>query len=175
MKTAVFVLLLFTALFGGCTKNTGITSPAAVQAQAVIDDNMVTQYLKGKGLTATSIDTTGVRYVIDTLGSRNSLYTNSTSVTVGYTGILLGYTGVAATTDVKPGGVFAHTDNFHPSYVLGAVIRGWQLGVPKVGQGGTITLFVPSRYAYGPYAQPVVGLPANAVLIFNITVYNVTN
>jgi FKBP-type peptidyl-prolyl cis-trans isomerase FkpA len=175
VKTTLFALLLFTAFFSGCTKYEGLTSKAAIQAQGVIDDNMITQYLKGKGLTATTIDTTGVRYIIDTAGASNSLYTNSTSVTVSYSGMLLGYTGTAAATDIKPGAVFAQTDNFHPSFVLGAVIRGWQLGIPEVGQGGTITLFVPSRYAYGPYAQPNLGLPANAVLIFVITVYNVTN
>jgi len=175
MKTAVFGLFLFIAFISGCTKYDSVSSKAAIQAQAVIDDSMITQYLKANGLTATTIDTTGVRYIIDTLGASNSLYTNSTSVTVGYTGTLLGYTGTATSGDVKIGGVFAQTNNFHPSFVLGTLIRGWQLGVPKVGQGGTITLFVPSRNAYGPYAQPIIGLPANAVLIFIITVYNVTN
>jgi len=164
MRRVLLIVLLFSACLSACTKSTGITSPAAVQTQAVIDDNLITQYLKNKGLTATQIDTTGVRYIIDTPGTVSVLYTSSTQITVAYTGILM-----------TTGTIFAQTNNFHPSFVLGQVIRGWQLGIPQVEQGGTITLFVPSRYAYGPYAQPGIGLPANAVLIFNITVYNVTN
>jgi FKBP-type peptidyl-prolyl cis-trans isomerase FkpA len=164
MKRGLLLLMIFSACLSACTKSTGLTSPAAVEAQAVIDDNIITQYLKTNGLTAQTVDTTGVRYIIDVPGLATSLYNSSTAVTVADTGKLL-TTGV----------VFSETNNFHPTYILGQVIRGWQLGIPKVGQGGTITLFVPSRYAYGPYAQPDIGLPANAVLIFNITVLNVTN
>jgi FKBP-type peptidyl-prolyl cis-trans isomerase FkpA len=54
-------------------------------------------------------------------------------------------------------------------------MRGWQLGIPEIKNGGTVTLYLPSRYAYGPYPQPDLGLPANAVLVFQITLYNVTN
>jgi FKBP-type peptidyl-prolyl cis-trans isomerase FkpA len=92
------------------------------------------------------------------------LYTNSTKVTVGYTGTVL-----------TTGFEFINVNTFHPSFVLGSVIRGWQLGIPKVKKGGTITLYIPSHYAYGPFPQPNLNLPANAVLIFNIKVYNITN
>ncbi len=70
---------------------------------------------------------------------------------------------------------FAQTDNIHPAYVLGQTIRGWQLGIPNVKKGGTITLIIPSHYAYGPYPQPTLGLPANAILVFKITVFNIAN
>jgi FKBP-type peptidyl-prolyl cis-trans isomerase FkpA len=159
------ILLLFSVFIIGCTKNTGVV--AQVKAQAAIDDKLIQQYLQAKGLTAVATniqDTTGVYYVIDTPGTVSALYTSSTTVTVGYTGASL-----------ATGAVFAQTDNFHPSFVLGQVIRGWQLGIPQIKQGGTITLFVPSRDAYGPYAQPNYNLPANSVLIFTIKVYNVTN
>jgi len=170
MKGVLFVLLLFSACLSACTKYTGVTSPAAVQAQAVIDNNIITQYLAANNLTqiAQKVDSagapTGICYIVNARGDTTSLYNSSTSITVGYTGTLL-----------TTGYVFAQTDSIHPSYILGQVIRGWQLGIPKVGQGGTITLYLPSRYAYGPFAQPNIGLPANAVLIFNITVYAVTN
>ena len=162
MKRPLFILLLFSICLSACKKTDDVV--AQVRAQAIIDNNIIEQYLTTNGLTATTIDTTGVRYIIDTPGTGNSLYTNSTSVTLGYTGILL-----------TTGAVFAQTGNIHPSYVLGQVIRGWQLGIPKVGQGGTVTLFVPSRQAYGPYPQSDYNLPANAILIFKITVYNITN
>jgi FKBP-type peptidyl-prolyl cis-trans isomerase FkpA len=54
---------------------------------------------------------------------------------------------------------------------------GWQYGIAKSGvkKEGTVTLYVPSHYAYGPFAQPSYGLPANAILIFRIKLYNITN
>ena len=164
MKRPLFILLVFAVCFIACKKTNDVV--AQVRAQAIIDNNIIDQYLTEKGLTATTIDTTGVRYIIDTPGTGTALYTSSTSVIIGYTGILL-----------TTGSVFVQTGNIHPAYVIGQVIRGWQLGlsVPKVKQGGTVTLFVPSRQAYGPYPQSDYNLPANAVLIFKITVYSITN
>ncbi len=158
----IVLLLLFSIILLACNKNNDVV--AQVKAQAIVDDNIIDQYLSKHNLTATKIDTTGVRYIINTPGNINSLYTSSTSITVGYSGVLL-----------STGQTFVQTGNIHPSFILGQVIRGWQLGIPKVTQGGTITLFVPSRQAYGPYAQSDYNLPANAVLIFTITVYKVTN
>jgi len=162
MNRILLVLLLFSAFLGGCSKSNDIA--AQVKAQGVIDDKIVTDYLTSKGLPINHVDTSGVCYIIDTVGTGNDLIRSSTQVTLGYTGRLL-----------TTGKVFAQTDQFHPTFVLGAVIRGWQLGIPKGKKGGTITLFIPSRYAYGPYAQPQIGLPANAILIFDIKIYDIIN
>ena len=162
MNRIALFLLLFFGCFTACKKSTDVV--AQVQAQAAADNKLIDNYLSSNGLTALRVDTTDVRYIIDTPGTGNALFTNSTQVTLGYTGKLL-----------TTGAVFATTNNFHPTYILGQVIRGWQLGIPKISKGGTVTLFLPSRYAYGPYPQPDVGLPANAILIFNITLYNITN
>jgi FKBP-type peptidyl-prolyl cis-trans isomerase FkpA len=162
MNRILLVLLLFSACLCACSKSNDIA--AQVRAQGVIDDKIVTNYLTSNGLPINHVDTSGVCYVIDTLGTGNDLFTSSTQVTLGYTGRLL-----------TTGKVFAQTDQFHPTFVLGSVIRGWQLGIPKDKKGGTITLFIPSRYAYGPYAQPGIGLPANAILIFDIKLYDIIN
>lgn len=162
MNRILLVVLLFSACLGACKKSNDIA--AQVKAQGVIDDKIINDYLTSKGLPVHHVDTTGVCYIIDTLGTGNVLFTNSTMVTLGYTGRQL-----------TSGKVFAQTNNFHPSYILGQVIRGWQLGIPQIKKGGVIRLFVPSRYAYGPYVQPLTGLPANAVLDFNIKLYDITN
>ena len=169
MNRILLVLLLFSAgLISACTKSNDVA--AQIKAQGVIDDKLVTSYLSSKGLPVNHIDTTGVCYIIDTLGTGTALFTNSTQVTVSYTGQLL-------KTDGTLGVVFANTDTVqvHPSYPLGGVIKGWQLGIPEIKTGGAVTLFVPSRYAYGPYPQATLGLPANAVLIFHIKLYNIIN
>ncbi len=162
MNRTVLVLLLFSVFLGACSKSNGIAEQ--VKAQGVIDDKIVTDYLTAKGIAINRVDTSGVCYVVDTVGTGNDLFTSATQVTLGYTAALL-----------TTGKIFEQTDSFHPTFVLGSVIRGWQLGIPKDKKGGTITLYVPSRYAYGPYAQPELGLPANAILIFNIKIYNIIN
>jgi len=149
-----------------CVKSTDVV--AQVNAQAIIDGKIISTYLKSNGLPEQHVDTTGVCYIVDAPGTGNNLFTSSTQITVGYTGQQL-------TANETLGPVFAQTNNFHPSFVLGSVIRGWQLGIPEIKQGGTVTLFLPSRYAYGPYPQPDIGLPANAVLVFQITLYSITN
>ena len=166
MNRILLFLLLVCAGFAGC-KNTNDV-PAQIRAQLAVDNKIIDDYLQKNSITALSVDSagvaTGIRYVIDQPGSGNDLYSSATTITVGFTGTLL-----------TTGTQFITTDEFHPSYVLGATIRGWQLGVPKVKKGGTIRLFLPSHYAYGPFAQPTLGLPANAILIFTITVYDIKN
>lgn len=166
MNRILLFFLLLCACFAGCKKTNDVA--AQIKAQQAVDDKIITAYLKSNKVTAQVVDSanvsTGIYYVIDTLGTGLDLYTSSTQITVGYKATLL-----------TTGKEFVSTDEFHPSYILGQTIRGWQFGIPKVKKGGTITLYIPSHYAYGPFAQPTLGLPANAILIFNIKVYNITN
>lgn len=174
-------VLLILALFCGCClaacQKSSLYGSVQYDAQAKIDDSIISNYIKTHGLTGIAkhvqgIDTIGVYYIVIDPGEGNTLYTNSTQVTVGDTGKLL-----------TTGQVFYETDKFHPSYPLGQVILGWQLGIPMVKQGGEVRLLIPSRYAYGHFAHPELGpsfdlpggLPANAVLDFYIRLYDVTN
>ena len=164
MSGRLLILLLFVICFAGCSKTN--VGGAAYLAQASVDDKIIQNYITANNLSgvAKKIDTSGVYYIVVAPGSGNAIFTSSTQVTVGDTGRVL--------TTQK---VFTQTDNFHPSFVLGQVIKGWQLGVPKIKQNGTVRLLIPSRYAYGPYPQATIGLPANAVLDFHITLYGITN
>ncbi len=166
MNRILLFLLLFSACLTACKKST--TAEEKIRAQLAIDNNIITNYLSAHSLTAKVVDSagvsTGIYYIINEQGTGDDLYTAATQVTVGYTATLL-----------TTGKQVVSTDTFHPSYALGGTLRGWQFGIPNVKKGGTITLYVPSHYAYGPYPQPTLGLPANAILIFKITVYNITN
>ena len=168
MNRILLMLLLFTTCLSACVKTTDVV--AQVNAQAIIDGKIISAYLKSNGLPEQHVDTSGVCYIVNTPGTGSNLFTSSTQVTVAYTGQQL-------LPNETLGPVFAQTNNFHPSFVLGSVMLGWQLGIEgaKVQPGGIVTLYLPSRYAYGPYKQPGIGLPANAVLVFQITVYGITN
>lgn len=170
MYRLLVVVLVVTGFLSACTKAN--SSADVVAAQLVKDDQLINKYLTNNNIKAGEVDSlgfpTGIYYKVDSAGTANTLYTNSTTVTVSYTGWLM-------TTNATQGAAIGTTNQFHPAFVLGSVIRGWQLGIPEVGNGGAITLYLPSKYAYGPFAQPTLGVPANSVLIFHINVYNVTN
>ncbi len=163
-KLLLFILIVATAL-SGCKKS--LVGLEKARQQAVIDDGIIQQYITDNNLqdSAKRIDTTGMYYIVREPGAGNAVFTNSTYVTVGYTAHLL-----------TSGALIYSTDQFHPAYMLGAgIIKAWQLGIPFIQKGGRIRLLTPSRYAYGPYPQPNMGLPENAILDFEITLYDVTN
>jgi len=158
--------------FAACTKST-LFGPDQYKAQAKVDDSIVSKYIRSIGLQGKfkhvrNNDTIGVYYMIIDSGTTNTLYTTSTQVTVGDTGRYINKDGVSETQ-------FYKTNNFNPSYTLASVILGWQLGIPECNAGGEVRLIIPSRYAYGHYAQPDLNLPENAILDFNIRIYSVTN
>jgi len=161
----VLLIFLFTALaLSSCKK--GYDEVAVVREQAAKDDKIIQDYIAANNLqsTAKRIDTTGVFYIVQKPGEGNELFTNSTRVTVDFTGKIL-----------TTGAVFTNSNNYHPFYTLGEVIRGWQLGIPQIKKGGKVRLLIPSRYGYGAFDQPEIGIPANSVLDFDIELLDVTN
>jgi FKBP-type peptidyl-prolyl cis-trans isomerase FkpA len=171
--------LVFVCCVAACTKSS-LYGPVQAKAQAKIDDSLLSRFivanhLQGIAKHVQMNDTIGVYYIVLNPGSGQTLFTASTQITVGDTVKLI-------RNDLTEK-IFYETNDFHPSYSIGGVIRAWQLGVPEILTGGTVRLLVPSRYAYGPYAQPQIGvdslgkngLPGSAVLDFYITLYNVTN
>jgi FKBP-type peptidyl-prolyl cis-trans isomerase FkpA len=165
MNKILLAILFVAVALSACKKS--LVGAEREKEQARIDDGIIQQYITDNNLqdVAKRIDTTGVFYIIKDPGSGNAVFTNSTYVTVGYTARLL-----------TTGAVIDETGKIHPSYVLGSnIIKAWQLGIPQIQKGGEVRLLVPSRYAYGPYEQKNLGLPANAILDFDITLYNVTN
>ena len=165
MKLWWLPISLVCVFLAGCVKTQSAVE--AYKKQATADDKIVLQYIEAHNLKDSAkkvSDTCGVYYIIREPGTGSDIFTSSTQITVGDTGRLL-----------STGNVFTQTNNFHPSYVLSQVILGWQLGIPKIKRGGLVRLLVPSRYAYGPEPQPGAGLPANAILDFDIRLYDITN
>jgi FKBP-type peptidyl-prolyl cis-trans isomerase len=87
------------------------------------------------------------------------------SVTVYYTG------AVAAT-----GTIFSSTSTSgQPATLsLSQVIAGWQKGIPGMKVGGTRQLLIPADEAYGANPPSGSGIPANAPLVFDITLLSIS-
>ena len=86
--------------------------------------------------------------------------TPSSTVTVQYTG------AVAAT-----GVIFQSSyDSGQPATLgLNQVIKGWMEGIPGMKVGGTRRLLIPAADAYGASPPQGAGIPANAALVFDVT------
>jgi FKBP-type peptidyl-prolyl cis-trans isomerase len=86
------------------------------------------------------------------------------TVTVDYTG------AVAAT-----GKIFESSkDSGQPATLsLDQVIDGWKEGIPGMKVGGTRRLVIPADKAYGANPPQGSGIPANAALVFDVTLHNV--
>ena len=96
-------------------------------------------------------DPSGLYYQVVKQGT--GAYPNSNSmVTVNYKGKLIN------------GPPFDSASGFSSS--LDRLVKGWQIGIPHVKEGGNILLFVPSALGYGPSGGGPI--PENAVLLFDI-------
>jgi FKBP-type peptidyl-prolyl cis-trans isomerase FkpA len=113
----------------------------------------IQEYLELRGLTAERTQE-GLYYVIEMPGSESKPDLGS-RVTVFYRGALTN------------GNIFDSNFGRQPAtFNLTNVIRGWQIGIPKFGRGGKGKLLVPPHLGYGK--DGTFGIPANAVLIFDV-------
>jgi FKBP-type peptidyl-prolyl cis-trans isomerase len=83
--------------------------------------------------------------------------------------ITVDYTGAIADTGI----IFQSSkDSGQPvSFPLNQVIPGWSQGIPGMKVGGTRRLLIPAALAYGANPPSGSGIPANADLVFDVTVH----
>lgn len=165
MKKSFFLITALALLsLTGCKKNTQTCTPT-VPGVTVPDAEVaaVESYLVGKGLmAAVTLHPKKFYYRINSAGS--GLTPNSCSnVLVKYRGALTNDTVFTSPEELNTGAVFN----------LGQLIAGWQLGLSLIQKGGNITLYLPPSLAYGSNSTP--SIPANSVLIFDISLVDVAN
>lgn len=102
--------------------------------------------------------------VVDQKQGSGKVAKTSNTITVNYTG------AVAAT-----GKIFQSSlDTGQPAtFPLSKVIKGWQEGIPGMKVGGQRRLIIPANEAYGATPPPNSGIPANAPLVFDITLLKI--
>jgi FKBP-type peptidyl-prolyl cis-trans isomerase len=85
--------------------------------------------------------------------------------------VTVDYTGAVAATGI----IFQSSlDSGQPvTFGLSQVIKGWTDGVPGMKVGGTRRLIIPADQAYGANPPAGSGIPANAPLVFDITLHKI--
>ncbi|MGB3080420.1 MAG: FKBP-type peptidyl-prolyl cis-trans isomerase [Saprospiraceae bacterium] len=119
--------------------------------QGAQDELLIKTYLMDNNLQAEKTSS-GLYYII-TLPGNNEHPTSSDNVHISYTGSLLN------------GDVF--DSNPSATFPLGNLIEGMKEGIELLGKGGVATFYIPSGLGYGE--SPRQGIPANSVLIFDVT------
>lgn len=120
------------------------------------DLEIIDNYLSVNKIDA-EIDSTGIRYIINKQGTGKRANPCS-KVAVTYLG-------------KKLDGKVVDLKKNPETYSLDNLIVGWQIGLSKVKEGGAITLYVPSGYAYGKKGSK--GIPPYTNLIFQINLLEV--
>lgn len=162
MKKVFLFFVLVTALIG-CKKKCDQSAGSTVVSDA--EKTLVTNYLAANSITnALPLDNCGLYYVITSAGDSKKPGQCS-YISVNYKG----YT--------ESGTIFDQTTSTPGSFYLYQLIEGWRRGIPLVGKGGKIKLFIPPSLGYGPNglrrADGSYVIPANQIIIFEIEVVSI--
>jgi FKBP-type peptidyl-prolyl cis-trans isomerase len=143
----------------------GATSTAASSQSTSKEKSVDSTKLAGTKLTGfTPVASVPQLQEIDTTPGTGAVVKASDTVTVDYTG------AVAST-----GVIFQSSkDSGQPvSFPLNQVIAGWTQGIPGMKVGGTRRLLIPAALAYGANPPSGSGIPANADLVFDVTLHSI--
>lgn len=127
------------------------------------EDASIQKFMQENNMKPTTVLPSGLVYV-ETLAGSGPKPVSGKKVKVHYTGKLMN--GSVFDSSVERGQPY--------EFVIGqrAVIEGWDLGIPLMGEGGKGTLIVPSRLAYGDRGAGN-AIPPNASLIFDVELVEV--
>lgn len=140
----ICIILFCTVVFSACKKDEDV-------------DKQIIDYIAANNITAIK-DPSGLYYQVIKPGTGTTVINANSNITITYVGRLLN------------GNVFDNGGGKQQTFTLGQLIKGWQIGIPKIQQGGEIRLIIPPSLGYGNGA--VGTIPANSVLDFNIQLIN---
>ena len=151
-KLFLFSFLIISVIgYFSCGKS-GPTDPACT-AVPVASDSAALFKFAGDSIKLTK-DVNGMYYhIIDSGSSDHPVF--SSTVTVTYVAKLMNDSTIDSASNSNLGGAGLYR-----------LIPAWQIGLPKIGVGGRIQMFVPSALAYGCTGYQSV--PANAPLYFDV-------
>jgi FKBP-type peptidyl-prolyl cis-trans isomerase FkpA len=134
--------------------------------QKGIDEKLLTDYFKKKGIKATKT-ASGLYYTISKKGT-GPLATAGQVLSVNYTGTLLNGKAFDSNVDTS----FKHPEPFKVPIGKGNVIKGWDEGFLLFNKGTKAVLYIPSTLAYGSQDRSP-QIPANSILIFEVELLDI--
>lgn len=138
-----------------------IVSFTACKEQDEKDQDLIEQYIEDNNL-VTEVTAEGIHYIITEAGQGER--PNITSIIeVHYEGFTL--------QDEKFDSSYDRGQS--QEFPLANLIQGWQIGLQLIEEGGSITLIIPSAYAYGNNPPPGGIIGRNEVLLFNLELIDV--
>lgn len=155
MKRILFLLLLIsTGLFTSCSKDDDIFDPVE---QFEKEQKNIDRYIAENGLNVQKDSVHQLRYFIESQGTGIEPK-GSDVITVSLTAKLL-----------SNGNIVDEWDS--TSVILNQWFPAWQVLLPYLKEGGKMTMFIPSYYAYG--TQELDKIPANSTLIHDVQLHMV--
>ncbi|PZF74237.1 FKBP-type peptidyl-prolyl cis-trans isomerase [Taibaiella soli] len=142
------------AVMGSCNKTENTACPVIGNTAPQTEIDSLTSYLKANNITDAKLDSRGFYYTILDSGSTPNLTACNTAV-FDYIGKL---TDANATVFDQEHGITLDLVN---------LINGWREGLPYIGIGGRITLYIPPSLGYGSTVTGII--PANGYLVFTIS------
>jgi FKBP-type peptidyl-prolyl cis-trans isomerase len=141
-----------------CTKSVPSSALTDIdQTRLQSDIATIDNYLIANSIVAIT-EPKGVRYVITKMGT-------------GATPCLQSKINVKTSGRLLIGNEFQEETTFTTK--LSGLIMGWQLVLPLIPAGSTLTLYIPSGYGYGVGGGAGGKIPSNANLIFDIELISV--
>jgi FKBP-type peptidyl-prolyl cis-trans isomerase len=153
--------------------SSALTIAIIVQAASSKDDTSKSQEAKVDNTTklqGTQLANFQAPMTIPELKTEDVITGNGKEVKAGDT-VTVDYTGAVAST----GTIFQSSkDTGQPAtFGLSQVIAGWSQGIPGMKVGGTRRLYIPANLAYGANPPSGSGIPANADLVFDVTLQKI--
>jgi len=138
-----------------------------------VDSNTVstkTDSNSGKKLEGTKLENFTPVSSVDSLQTTDIKVGDGQEVKAGDT-VTVDYTGAVAATGV----IFQSSLDTGQTATFGldSVIKGWTDGIPGMKVGGTRRLLIPADQAYGATPPSGSGIPANAPLVFDVTLHSI--
>jgi len=133
------------------------SSQADFDAQFAADIQQIDAWLAENGIDAT-VDPSGLRYLIHEQGAGAIALPDTSEITVNFEGRLM-----------MDNSIFDQADTV--IFPMRNLIVGWRLGIPLIQEGGSMTMYIPSGFGFGPIGT--IGIPPNANLIFDVDLIKV--